>query len=128
MDKYLNILKNSGAKLTRPRKVVLEVLYKSDTPLSITELYNRSCDVVFSSVYRTVLLFRSLGIVNQIILTDNTYRYELVYEDHFHGIICSHCGYQKRIDKRILREIEKSTEFKITDHSILFKGVCPKCR
>jgi Fe2+ or Zn2+ uptake regulation protein len=128
MDNYLKIIRDSGSKLTVPRKIVLTKLDKANKPLTLKEIHKRCGNVDFSSVYRSIQLFQELGLVDEINFADKKIRYELVSTLHHHHIICSSCGEIKELPICIISEIKKLTEYKITKHTFEFMGLCPKCQ
>ena len=112
MENLMSLVKESGAKLTNPRK----------------EIHDECNNVDFASVYRSIKLFYELGIVNEINFADNKIRYELTNKKHHHHIICSECGEIKELPICILSEIESLTDYIITKHNLEFMGLCPKCK
>jgi Fe2+ or Zn2+ uptake regulation protein len=128
MEKFLDAIKESGAKLTHPRKAVLEKLYLAPKPLTLKELHNKCKEVDFASVYRSIKLFHEISIVEEITFADKKIRYELVSNLHHHHIICSECGEIKELPVCIVAEIKKLTEYIITKHTFEFMGLCPKCQ
>ena len=128
MDNYLKMLRDSGSKLTTPRKIVLTKLNKANKPLTLKEIHKRCGNIDFSSVYRSIQLFQELGLVDEINFADKKIRYELVSKLHHHHIICSSCGEIKELPICIISEIKKLTKYKITKHTFEFMGLCPKCQ
>ena len=128
MEKFLDAIKESGAKLTHPRKAVLENLYSAPKPLTLKEIHNKCNKVDFASVYRSIKLFHEIRIVEEITFADKKIRYELVSNLHHHHIICSECGEIKELPICIVSEIKKLTEYIITKHTFEFMGLCPKCQ
>ncbi|MCF8241440.1 MAG: transcriptional repressor [Melioribacteraceae bacterium] len=128
MDHYKDIIKESGAKLTKPRLMVLEALYSQERPISLSDIADICFEIDFASVYRTIKLFDELGILQTINIGDKKPKYELeTKKSHHHHIICSECGRIEKIDLCILPEIQKLTKFKIVNHSMEFIGICPDC-
>ena len=128
MENYVKVIRDSGSKLTVPRKIVLTKLEHANKPLTLKELHKSCGNIDFSSVYRSILLFKDLGLVDEINFADKKIRYELVSKLHHHHIICSSCGEIKELPICIISEIKKLTEYKITKHTFEFMGLCPKCQ
>lgn len=128
MEYFLNTIKKSGAKLTRARILVLENLHSAKKPITLKELHNKSNQIDFASVYRSVKLFLELGLVEEISFADKKIRYELVSNLHHHHIICSDCGEIKELPICLVSEIKKLTKYKITKHTFEFMGLCPACQ
>jgi len=128
MENLISLVKESGAKLTNPRKQILENLVKLNKPVTLKEIHVKCENIDFTSVYRSIKLFYELGIVNEINFADNKIRYELTNKKHHHHIICSECGEIKELPICILSEIETLTDYTITKHNLEFMGLCPKCK
>ena len=128
MENLISLVRESGAKLTNPRKQILENLFQLNKPLTLKEIHDKCESIDFASVYRSIKLFYELGIVNEINFADNKIRYELTNKKHHHHIICSECGEIKELPICILSEIETLTDYTITKHNLEFMGLCPKCK
>lgn len=128
MEFFIKTLRESGAKLTNARKLVLENLNSSKKPITLKEIHNKSKEIDFASVYRSIKLFLELGLVEEISFADKKIRYELVSNLHHHHIICSDCGEIKELPICLVSEIKKLTKYKITKHTFEFMGLCPKCQ
>ncbi|PID59227.1 MAG: transcriptional repressor [Ignavibacteriae bacterium] len=128
MEKFLNVLRNAGAKITKQRKLVLEELSCSEYPLTLKEIHHGCSKVDFASVYRIIELFKELNIVKEINFADKKIRFELNEDKHHHHIICSECGKIKEIPVCFLNEIKNTTNYKITNHNFELIGICPQCQ
>ncbi len=137
LEDLKGILAGHGYKLTSQRKLILQVLLDNKGEhLSAEEVYNNvkeeNPDVGLATVYRTLELFCQLGIAKQITFNDNCRRYELENdESHHHHLICNNCGKVIEFNDEILEEFErnlqKSYDFKVTEHRIKFYGLCKDC-
>ncbi len=128
MEKFFNILKESGSKLTPQRKEVLETLYNIGKPVTLKELHNSCKSIDFASIFRSIKLFQDIGLVDEINFADKKIRYELASKSHHHHIICSSCGEIKELPICLIAEIKKITNYKITKHIFEFMGLCPNCQ
>jgi Fe2+ or Zn2+ uptake regulation protein len=128
MENLVNVLRESGAKLTFPRKLIIENLQSESKPLTLKEIHNLCNKIDFASVYRSIKLFEELGIVEEIVFADKKIRYKIVSSIHQHHIICSECGEIKELPICLLSEIKKLTNYKITKHTLEFLGLCPACQ
>jgi Fur family ferric uptake transcriptional regulator len=87
------LLKKNGASLTKPRRVVFNLLL-DQKPQSMQVLVGRAKDKVNrSTVYRTMQLFEDVGIVNRLNIGWK-YKFELsdVFQTHHHHFHCNNCG------------------------------------
>jgi Fur family transcriptional regulator, ferric uptake regulator len=128
----LHLLKQSGIKLTAPRKEVLKSL--SSSPLSAQEVHQllkqKGFNTDLVTVYRTLETFENLGLVEKIQFEDKVTRFELK-EPHHHHLICLKCGLIEDIvmdEDKLVQQIEDQSQFKLEKHSLEFYGFCAKCR
>ena len=132
------------SRWTVPREVILNLLSRTSKHLSAKEiyssLYKSHPGIGMTTVYRTLDLLASMGLVTKLVLGDGQSRYELKSsekEEHHHHLLCTRCGkiidYSEFIDEELefVRKTEKKLEikcdFKIQDHNIEFLGLCKKC-
>lgn len=122
MKNYLNILKQSGHKLTNPRKQLLAVLSEQKRPISAHELHavlKKKLDLV--SVYRTLTLFEQLGIASKETLGNEA----LYHLGHHHHITCTSCGRTECVPcEHQLPPIKRFTNI---THQLLLSGICAPC-
>lgn len=140
INRIKDILKNRGYKLTFQRRAVLNsILQNQEGHLSSEEVYlfvkKDYSDIGIATVYRTLQLFESLGILIKLNFNDGVCRYELNVnsEKHqHHHLICNRCNsiFEVRVDllDHLETEIEKNYNFQIKDHSAKFFGICSKCK
>lgn len=140
IEKYKEILKEKGYKLTYQRKAILNVIMKYHMEhLSCEEIFNHVTkdypEIGIATIYRTLQLFEKLNIVYRVNFDDGFSRYELNDGDgdhHHHHLICLKCGKVLEVQMDLLesleKEIERSGLFKIVDHSVKFYGYCKDCK
>lgn len=134
-----------GYRITLGREAILDVLSKSDKHLSAEEIYkkvhSRFPNVGLTTVYRTLDVLVSLGLVFKFDFGDKRARFELAEgpkgAHHHHHLICTNCNrvidYTDFIDEEVelLNQTEKGLskkyDFKITNHLIQFYGLCSSC-
>jgi Fe2+ or Zn2+ uptake regulation protein len=133
LKKLSEVLKSGGQSLTKPRKLVFEVL-SSHEPQTMNELINiLSGSVDRASVYRTVGLFESLGITQRLALGWK-YKIELsdAFTHHHHHFSCMKCGLvitlqdDSQLEAGILL-LAKSQGLTMTDHQLEIRGLCQDC-
>lgn len=126
-----------GLKITVPRKKVLELLLGSKKPLSIEEIVDifeeKRVEVDLASIYRTLNIFEDKKIVEAIDFSDGKKRFEVISEDaHHHHLVCKSCGIIEDIDigeeEKMIKRIEKQTQFRIDKHQLEFFGSCLNCK
>ncbi len=84
-----------GHRYTANRRQLVEILLRSDGPLSIAGIL--ACDgrLAQSSAYRNLVVLESAGVVHRIVTSDDHARFELsedITGEHHHHLICDRCG------------------------------------
>jgi len=131
----VNILAGKGCKNTKSREAVINVLEAADTPVSAEEIFVRIIESGFSinisTVYRTLELLESKGLVAKTMMKDGRARFELVRGEHRHHLICTGCMKMVPIDcpiEALERDVGRKTRFDITGHKLELYGICPECK
>lgn len=138
-------IKGYGYRMTVGREAILEVLSQADEHLSAEDIYMRVHKIYpnigLTSIYRTLDILDSIGLVNKFDFGHGRARYELAESSsgkrHHHHLVCTHCGriidYTEFIDEEValLKKTEeglsKKYNFSITNHLIQFYGLCQSC-
>ncbi len=133
---FKNIIQGKKLKLSHPRLLVYQELSNATTPLSPQELFNslirRKKKIGLTSIYRSLDLFESLGIVFKMI-NGSTAKYKLCeLEDHHHHIVCKTCGSVVELDFCDISDwsvkVMESIGYQVTDHQLNFYGLCKACK
>lgn len=142
-EKFKELLREKGLKVTNQRLLVLEVLAdhrdKHLTAEDIYELVKEDYpEIGLATIYRTVQLLLEMQLVDRISLDDGCARYEIGEsgagegKHHHHHLICRTCGkvipFRDDLLEELERHIEKETGFHVLDHELKFFGVCKECR
>jgi len=131
-----HFLKDSGFKITTPRRKILEALENANNKhLSAEDLYSllkaNGEDIGLATIYRVLAQFE----VAKIVIKHNFEEerrsvFELVADSHNH-LICRKCGkiieFFDEIIENKLKEIAKQHDFKILEHSLCLGGICSSC-
>lgn len=131
-----NLLIEHGLSRTSAKTNILVKLSKSNRPLSVNEIFSKlgedTCNI--STVFRTLTQFKDKGLVQEINLGEDFFRYEIVNLDnsrhHHHHVRCRTCGEIKQLDKCDLSAFDRMISklgFKDTQHSLEFTGICSNC-
>ena len=130
-------LRRKSRKLTGPRQVILETLQQQAHPMSTQELFAAlppgDCDLV--TVYRSLRLLESLGMVKRFDLGDGVARFELLAEGddgHHHHLVCTGCAAVIEIEQCFIRKREREIAahhgVQAVTHRLEFFGLCPECQ
>ena len=71
-----DLFKQHNLRLTKPRQQVFDALQKSDVPLTISDIAKKCKNIDRTSVYRALVIFDKLKIVNAVTIGWKNY-YEL---------------------------------------------------
>ena len=144
-EKFKEMLKEKGLKVTNQRLLVLQVLAEHHeqhmTAEDIFELVKEDYpEIGLATIYRTVQLLLEMQLVDRIILDDGCVRYEIgdfcdertEPHHHHHHLICRDCGsvmeFRDDLLENLEDHIEKETGFHVMDHELKFYGQCRKCQ
>ncbi len=133
MEQLEELFRSQDLRLTEPRKDIFNILNSHDEPLTIGQIIKASQFAERTSVYRTLELYKKLGIV-EIIQVGWKQRYELTepFREHHHHLVCIKCGELTKLDsarlEKIVQKIGESKEYKLTGHHVELQGVCRNCR
>src|SRR5437773_65258 len=125
------VLKNSGLKLTAPRKEILNILTFS--PLSSQEVYEllkqKGIKIDLVTVYRNLEAFEKADLIKRVCFEDNLVRFELIDNNHHHHLICKSCGVIEDVvvdEQNLVSQIKKTSNFEVQKHCLEFFGLCSK--
>jgi len=130
-------LRRRSRKVTAPRQAILEILRRRSHPMSNKEIFaalpKGDCDL--ATVYRSMHLLESMGMVKRFDLGDGVARFELLKEGddgHHHHLVCTRCSEVVEIEECLMREMEEQIAvrngFKAVTHKLEFFGICPGCQ
>lgn len=130
-----NILKTEGLKSTKHRRAIIDIIEKSEQPISSEQIYfelkRNNSSINLSTVYRILNVLTIKKIINKSDY-DDKFLYELNKNEHSHHFICSICKKMFKIDNCPLNEYEKTIRenfgFDITGHKLEIYGLCKNCK
>lgn len=136
LDELIEKAKLAGGRTTRTRMAILSYMFSLDKPASSKEILNflktKKILVNRTTIYRELSFLINNCIAREVRLIGKPSLFELAYR-HCHHLICLKCNKVKTIamDNHLRSEeikIMKKEDFKITNHSLEFYGLCQKCR
>lgn len=132
------MLRDSGRKLTRQRRVVLHLFDCDHRHLTAQQVHESVIesqpDISLVTIYRTLELMTDLGILSKINFNDGADRYERNLGDagHHHHLICTECGrvveFLGCAIPLLTRQLEEATGFAIDGHWLKLTGQCAPCQ
>jgi len=138
-DKSPAILKKPGMRLTRQRRVLLELIDRSGRHLDAEQLYRlakeRDPKINRVTVYRTLKLLKQGQMVDELDLMhydgDQHYYETRLKQEHAH-MVCLRCGKVEEFYgdplRRLRREIESHFGFQIVVARTEVGGYCAHCQ
>ncbi|MEH7462835.1 peroxide-responsive transcriptional repressor PerR [Bacillus thuringiensis] len=134
LKEALEMLKNTGVRITPQRHAILEYLVESMMHPTADEIYKalegKFPNMSVATVYNNLRVFKEVGLVKELTYGDSSSRFDYVTSQHYH-VICEKCGKIVDFSYAGLEEIEneaaKATGFVINSHRLEIYGVCQDC-
>ena len=126
-------------RFTSGRRSLVDILGRSDRPLTMPELLVEGPELVQSSVYRNLTVLEEAGVVRRIVTHDEFARFELaedLTQHHHHHLVCVGCG---RVGDITLSEAAEASldealhaaandaDFELQHHRLDLVGRCAGC-
>ena len=129
-------LRDGGHKITPQRFAIVKILAKSLGHPSVEEIHDEIRKefptMSLATVYRNIVLIKSLGEVLELGFPDGSNRYDGNRPYSHPHVICIKC--KKIVDPdldsldEMKKEVADETDFKILNHRLDFFGICSSCR
>ena len=134
VDSVVAYLRARGSRVTAPRRILLEVLFRARGHLSAEDLaaavQRRAPDVHLSTIYRNLEDLEHLGVVSHCHLGHGPSSYLLATHAHAH-FICEECGAMIEAPDDIFRGLAKAAKtrlgFTIDPNHFAIQGRCDHC-
>jgi Fur family ferric uptake transcriptional regulator len=138
-------LQRHCARWTGPREDVFNLLVRTQQHLTAKEIFatlrRGNPALGLATVYRTLDLLRTAGLVRRLSWQAGDVRYEYRRadrSDHHHHLICTACGRivnyrdfeteELQLVRKTEQRLEQQHGYLIRDHNIEFLGLCGACR
>ena len=124
-----------GHPLTVQRRLLLELLRNAKRHIDAKELYRRASardeSISPATVYRSLNLFKHLGLVDEMRLGKVRCYYEIRQSPEHQHLVCQGCGkvieFQNPHFQKLIEMIQREHSFNITRAKLYLEGYCPKC-
>lgn len=125
-----------GQRVTSQRRLLLDLLRHSEGHLDADELYRlakeRESRLSLSTVYRSLRLFKELGLVEERRFTEEHHHYEAKVKGEHHHLICLGCGkvieFEHPLTAKMKKDVSRQSGFEIVDAEVYMEGYCESCR
>lgn len=134
-ETIIQTLRDNDHKITPQRLAIVKILAKSHGHPSVEDIYDQiKTDfptMSLATVYRNIVLIKSLGQVLELGFPDGSNRYDGNKPFPHPHVICIRC--KKIVDPdlesldNMKEEVAAETEFKILNHRLDFFGICSNC-
>ena len=133
-----NALRQRGIRLTRQRRVILQVMDAAEQHLDVDQILDRaqkiSPEVHLVTVYRTIDLLKKEGLIDELDLLhlrgDRHYYETHGPRDHIH-VACLRCGkvreFESRLYEQLKDQLARDCDIRVTVSRTEVGGICNDC-
>lgn len=133
---WLNHLQANGHRLTKPLKILVNILAESQFILNPTEVYNLAKMIYpkigLVTVYRAMEKMESAGLIERVHMPDGCQSFFQAREGHQHLLICLNCGKAEYFEGEDLQlffqEISTQNGYQFRNHWLQLFGICEICQ
>jgi Fe2+ or Zn2+ uptake regulation protein len=131
-------LRQRGIRLTRQRRVILQVMDSAEQHLDVDQILERAQkinpEVHLVTVYRTIDLLKRQGLIDELDLLhlrgDRHYYETHGPRDHIH-VACLRCGkvreFESRLYEQLKEQIARDCDIRVTVSRTEVGGICTDC-
>jgi len=124
-----------GHSMTAQRRLLLELLRDAEGHIDAKELYRRASvrdeSISPATVYRSLNLFKELGLVEEMRLGKVRCYYEIKQSPEHQHLVCQGCGkvieFQNPHFQKLIEAVRREHKFNITKAELYLEGYCPEC-
>lgn len=124
-----------GHPLTKQRRLLLELIRETDGHIDAKELFRRAINkddsISHATVYRSLNLFKQLGLVDEKRLGQLRCYYEIRQSPEHQHLICQGCGkvieFQNHHFQKLIETVQREHGFNVTKAELYLEGYCPGC-
>jgi len=124
-----------GRPVTSQRKLLLSLIKKAGGHVSAKELYRRATriheSISLATVYRTLRLFKELGLVEERRLGQLYCHYEIKGLAQHQHMVCRSCGkvieFDSPLFNQLAEELQRDYSFTLNKVEVYMEGYCKDC-
>lgn len=129
-------LRGAGERITPQRRLIAGILLDQGGHLSADDIHqlarHEDPRLSLATVYRTLRWLKECGVVRELRLNGNRYRYEIAHGETHQHMICLGCGkiieftcgYCSAVQKKLVQE----HSFHVTGMRVKLLGYCAECQ
>ncbi|MDI6601599.1 MAG: Fur family transcriptional regulator [Thermoanaerobacteraceae bacterium] len=134
MEDAALLLKKKGIKVTPQRLAIYYMLKNTKSHPSADTIYQKLSDqfptMSLATVYKTLDLLNHIGLIQEINVGEDCFRYDANTDPHPH-IICLKCKRVEDVENHFTEELKKiianKTHYNVVSQQLYFYGYCPEC-
>lgn len=127
---YAEELRKAGVRITRPRRIIVEILTETEDHPDAMEIFRRAVrvdkSISLSTVYRTMKLLEGLGAIHRHAFEGGPSRFEQAGGEHHDHLIDIDSGdvieFRSQKIEELQQEIAKSLGYDIVHHRLELYG------
>jgi len=127
--------KMQGHPMTAQRRLLLELIQHADGHIDARELYrlanNKGELISPATIYRSLNLFKQLGLVDERRLGKMHCYYEIKRNSEHQHMVCNCCGKIIEIESPLIRklvnQVQHEHNFNVTKVEFYLEGYCEQC-
>ncbi|TDT61147.1 Fur family transcriptional regulator [Fonticella tunisiensis] len=135
MEQLNSLFKEKSLKVTPQRYAIYKYLKSTKSHPSAETIYEdlkvNYPTMSLATVYKTLRTLIEIGLVKEINVGEDNFRYDANVDTHPH-LICRSCSRVDDIENYnftfINEEAQKLTDYIIEDSKLFFYGICPECQ
>lgn len=135
-QEWLSKLQVGGYRLTRPFKIIIEVLSEATHALNPIEIFDRgrikSPKMGLMTVYRSLEKMEKMGLIQRVHQTNGCNAYIHAANGHEHILLCTQCGrvvyFAGEDISPLINRVTHQSGFSIQDHWLQLYGICAECQ
>ena len=124
-----------GRPWTSQRRLLLELLRDAEGHIDAKELYRRASardkSISPATVYRSLNLFKQLGLVDERRLGNIRCYYQITQSPEHQHLVCQGCGkiieFQNPLIGKLIKAVRHEHGFIVTKAELYLEGYCPGC-
>ena len=129
-------LNTAGFRLTNQRALLLDIIRKGEGHPDAYDIYRQAKEklprISLSTVYRSVQMFKRLGLIEELRLDEGHHHYEVKTSSDHHHLVCIGCGrvieFECPLTQKMKEDVGSEKGFEVTGVETLMTGFCSKCR
>ena len=124
-----------GHPVTAQRRLLLDLIREADGHIDAKEIYRRASQrdesISLATVYRSLHLFKELGLVEERRLGELRGSYEIKHSVEHQHLVCKSCGkiieFESSPIGKLVQEMKRIYDFNVTKAELYMEGYCREC-